>query len=77
MTLVCKVALLNGIEKWKNVSYLIEWVAEGRLLKSEKICDIRRGNVHTNPCPPNQTQIVSQLPGLAYTIGLAVRMGTS
>ena len=73
VTLACKVALLNGIEQWKNVTYLIEWVAEGKALKREKICDVQQGKTHEDPCP-NEAQIVSQLPGLNYTIGQRVRV---
>ena len=77
VTLVCKVALLNGIEKWANVSYLIEWFADGKSLKNETRCGVRPGSVHTHPCPPNQAQIDSKLHGLDYKIGQMVRTDTS
>lgn len=72
VTLLCKVAILNGIEKWKNVSYLIEWVAEGRTLKNETRCEVQPGQTNGNRCP-NQ-ELTSQLPGENYKIGQSVRM---
>lgn len=69
VTLVCKVALLNGIEKWGNVSYLIEWFADGKSLKNETRCGVRPGSAHKLPCPPNQAQIDFKLLGLEYKIG--------
>ena len=70
VTLLCKVAILNGIEEWRNVSYLIEWVAEGRTLKNETICEVQPGKTNKNPCP-NQ-ELTSRLPGDKYTIGQSV-----
>lgn len=72
VTLLCEVAILNGIEKWKNVSYLIEWVAEGRTLKNETICEVHPGGTNAKSCP-NRT-LTSLLPGENYTIGQSVRM---
>ena len=66
--------ILNGIEKWKNVSYLIEWVAEGRILKSETICEVQPGKTHVGPCPIHETHVTSKLPGRNYSIGQSVRM---
>lgn len=71
--LICKGALLNGIGQWKNVTYLIEWVADGKPLKTEKKCDVRPGKTHKDPCP-NKAQIDSKLDGLKYKIGQWVRM---
>ena len=71
VTLLCKVTILNGIEKWKNVSYRIEWVAEGRTLKEETRCEVQPGQTNKNSCPPEQ-ELTSQLPGEKYTIGLSV-----
>lgn len=73
MELSCKGALLNGIGQWKNVTYLIEWVAEGKTLKNETICDVQLGKTHKDPCP-NEAQIISKLHGLQYKIGQWVRM---
>jgi len=70
VTLLCKVAILNGIEKWTNVSYLIEWVAEGRTLKNETRCEVQPGQTNGNPCPDQE--LTSQLPGENYRIGQSV-----
>ncbi|XP_067041983.1 uncharacterized protein [Acropora muricata] len=70
VTLLCKVAILNGIEKWKNVSYLIEWVAEGRILKNETACEVQVGRTHKKSCPDRD--LTSQLPGENYTIGQSI-----
>ncbi|XP_067041993.1 von Willebrand factor D and EGF domain-containing protein-like isoform X3 [Acropora muricata] len=70
VTLLCKVAILNGIEKWKNVSYRIEWVAEGRTLKEETRCVVQPGETNKNSCPDQE--LTSQLPGEKYTIGLSI-----
>ena len=70
VTLLCEVAILNGIEKWKNVSYRIEWVAEGRTLKEETRCEVQPGEVNENSCPDQE--LTSQLRGEKYTIGLSV-----
>ena len=72
VTLLCKVAILNDIEKWRNVSYLIEWVAEGRTLKNETICEVQPGQTNEKSCPDDD--LTSQLPGENYTIGQSVRM---
>ncbi|XP_068719980.1 uncharacterized protein [Montipora capricornis] len=71
VTLVCKVAILNGIEKWKNVSYLIQWFAEGEILNNETICGgLLPGRTNNKPCP-NQN-IISKLPGKFYKIGQSI-----
>ena len=70
VTLLCKVAILNDIEKWRNVSYLIEWVAEGRTLKHETRCEVQPGQTNENSCPGQE--LSSQLPGEKYTIGQSV-----
>ena len=36
--MVCEASILKGIEKWLNVTYRIEWFAEGKSLKSEVVC---------------------------------------
>ena len=73
VTLICKVALLNGTEKWRNVTYLIEWVAEGKTLKRESRCEVQPGHESNESCP-NST-LTSQLPAENYTIGQWVRVG--
>ena len=70
VTLLCKVAILNGIENWRNVSYLIEWVAEGRTLKEETRCEVQPGQTNEKSCP--EQELTSQLPGEKYTIGQSV-----
>ncbi|XP_068690355.1 uncharacterized protein [Montipora foliosa] len=72
VTLTCKVAILNGIEKWKNVSYWIEWFAEGKILKNETICGgLLPGKENQNPCPDNK-DLTSLLPGKNYIIGQSI-----
>ena len=46
VNLTCKGTVLNGMGQWKNVTYLIEWFVEGKLLKTEKICDVQQRNTH-------------------------------
>jgi len=71
VTLVCKVPILNGIERWKNVTYKLEWFAEGRTLKSEEICGgLLPGKENSVACP--KTNLNSRLPGLSYKIGQSV-----
>ena len=71
MTLVCKVPILNGVEKWKNVTYRIEWFAEGKTLKSETSCGgLAPGGINDDPCP--NVELKSLLPGNLYNIGQSV-----
>lgn len=70
VTLLCKVAILNGIEKWKNVSYLIEWVADGGTLRNETRCEVQPGQINENSCPDQE--LTSQLPGENYKIGQSI-----
>lgn len=68
----CKVNILNGIEMWKNVTYKIDWFAEGKLLYSESRCDgLPVGAIHNNPCPGGE--IESKLTGEKYKLGQWVR----
>ena len=72
VTLICKVDVHNGIEMWKNVSYMIEWFAEGRSLQKETKCGgLPRGGTNANSCPGGE--LVSQLPGSKYNISQWVR----
>ncbi|XP_068690653.1 neurogenic locus notch homolog protein 1-like, partial [Montipora foliosa] len=72
VTLICKVAILNGIEKWKNVSYSIEWFAEGKTLQNETICGgLLPGKENQNPCPDKEN-LASRLPGENYIIGQSI-----
>ena len=71
MTLICKVPILNGIEKWKNVTYRIQWFAEGQILLSDTICGpIPAGQENTGPCPKKDLE--SKLSGDLYKIGQSV-----
>ena len=71
MTLICEVDIRNGIEKWKNVTYRIEWFAEGTSLKSEPKCDgAPVGETNTEACPNGK--LTSRLPGNLYKIGQSV-----
>lgn len=38
VTLLCEVDIFNVVEKWKNVTYRIDWFAKGISLKREEIC---------------------------------------
>lgn len=72
VSLLCKVNILNGIEKWQNVSYKIEWFAEGKSLKSEEICGgLPPGEVNDKPCPSGELH--STLEPALYKIGQLVR----
>ena len=72
VSLICKVNILNGMEKWQNVSYKIDWFAEGKSLKSEEICGgLLPGEVNDKPCPDGGLH--STLGPKLYTIGQWVR----
>lgn len=74
VTLLCKVKVLNGIQNWKNVSYKIEWFAEGTSLHEEKICgNLPAGKVNAKSCPGEAGEVVSKLSGEKYKIGRRVR----
>ena len=55
VTLLCEVDIFNGVEKWKNVTYRIDWFSEGTSLKREEICQgdgepcqsVANGKVHS------------------------------
>ena len=73
---MCKVNVLDGIANWKNVTYRIEWFAEGKSLKTETICGgLPPGGENTDPCPNGP--VVSKLSGSGpdphYKIGNWVR----
>ena len=69
VTLRCKVNILNGIDKWNNVTYRIEWFVEGKSLKSDPICGgLPVGGTHAESCPKDG-ELVSKLPGTKYKIG--------
>ncbi|XP_067042015.1 von Willebrand factor D and EGF domain-containing protein-like [Acropora muricata] len=70
--LFCKVNLLNGIKDWRNVTYLIEWVAEGRTLKNETMCEVKPGQTNKFPCPGRRQHLISRLQGDKYTIGQSI-----
>lgn len=68
VTLLCKANILNGIASWKNVTYKIEWFAEGNSLQVEKICGgIPPGSSNDDACPNGP--LVSKLSGSKYKIG--------
>lgn len=75
VTLLCRVKVLNGIENWTNVSYRIEWFAEGESLHYEsldedEICGgLPNGAVNGQPCPGKAGELVSRLSGKKYKIG--------
>jgi len=75
VTLLCRVRVLNGIENWTNVSYKIEWFAEGESLHSESLSEeeicggLPNGAVNGQPCPGEAGELVSRLSGTQYKIG--------
>jgi len=79
VTLLCRVMVLNGIENWTNVSYKIEWFAEGESLHSESLSEeeicggLPNGAVNGQPCPGEDGELVSRLSGTQYKIGQWVR----
>jgi len=59
------------MEKWKNITYKVEWFAEGKTLKSEEICGgLPLGQENSNACP--NKNLDSLLPGRLYKIGQSV-----
>ena len=51
VSLLCNASIFKGIEKWLNVTYRIEWFAEGKSLKSEVVCGgLPPGGQHQAPC---------------------------
>ena len=51
VSLVCEASILRGIETWLNVTYRIEWFAEGKSLKREVVCGgLPPGEQHKAPC---------------------------
>jgi len=68
--------VLNGIENWRNVTYKIEWFAEGVALEGDgkEICgNLPGGWVNAQPCPGKGGELVSRLSGENYKIGQWVR----
>jgi len=60
---------------WQNVTYGVEWFAEGKSIQQETICGgLPNGGVNVNPCPGGQ--LISQLSGRKYKIGQLVRYMT-
>ena len=67
VTLVCKVPIHRGIEKWKNVTYKIDIFADGKLVKSKERCGgLPPGKVNQDPCPNGDLE--STLSGDLYKI---------
>ena len=65
VTLLCEVNIFNDVEKWKNVTYRIDWFAEGKSLKSEEIC---LGN--GEPCQSvANAKVHSTLEDSSYRVG--------
>ena len=70
VTLLCEVNIFNGVEKWKNVTYRIDWFAEGKSLKSEEICP---GN--GEPCHSvSSAKVHSTLEHSKYRVGQSVSL---
>lgn len=79
VTLLCKVKVLNGIQNWENVSYKVQWFAEGNslqadLLDEDEICGgLPAGGTNAISCPGGPGELVSKLSGNKYKIGQWVR----
>ena len=71
VSLVCEASIFKGIEKWLNVTYRIEWFAEGKSLKSEAICGgLLPGEQHKTPCQSvANAKVHSTLEPSKYKIG--------
>ena len=71
VSLVCEASILKGIEKWLNVTYRVEWFAEGKSLKSEVICGgLIPGEQHQAPCQSvAKGEVHSTLGPYKYKIG--------
>ena len=71
VSLVCEASIFKGIEKWLNVTYRIEWFAEGKSLKSEAICGgLLPGEQHQAPCQSvANAKVHSTLEPSKYKIG--------
>lgn len=71
VSLVCEASILKGIEKWLNVTYRIQWFAEGKSLKSEVVCGgLPPGEQHKAPCQSVATgKVHSTLEPYKYKIG--------
>ena len=69
--MVCEASILKGIEKWLNVTYRIEWFAEGKPLKSEEVCGgLFPGEQHNTPCQSvANAKVHSTLGPYKYEIG--------
>lgn len=68
--LLCTVELLNGIEKYHNVEYLITWFADKKPLTFNTT---RCGQQDEMLCPDPEKNITSKLTGKEYTAGKWVR----
>ena len=79
VTLVCKADIFKGIEKWLNVTYRIEWFAEGKSLKSEVVCGgLLPGEQHPAPCQSvANAKVHSTLEPFTYKIGQWVSLYTT
>lgn len=73
VTLTCEVPLLNLVGTWNNVTYRIEWYAEGKTLLTYERCNVGNCNGKKNNAPcPNANSIQSKLKGTLYKIGQSV-----
>ena len=77
VSLVCEASILKGIEKWLNVTYRVEWFAEGKSLKSEVICGgLIPGEQHQAPCQSvANAKVHSTLESSKYKVGQWVSPG--
>lgn len=64
VTLHCKFHILRGIEKWKNVTYKIEWFVDGNSVKDPTILCIpnTEKNENDDQCP-NRNPVKDELIG--------------
>ena len=64
--LICKVSLFHGIEKAMNVTYMVQWFANGVLIKHGEKCSGVK-----SPCP-SVDYLAFRLKGKEYKIGQMV-----
>ena len=76
---MCKADIFKGIENWLNVTYIIEWFAEGKSLKSEVVCGgLLPGEQHPAACESvANAKVHSTLEPFKYKIGQWVSLYTT
>ena len=64
VTLLCKFEILRGIAGWRNVTYKIEWLVDGQLIKKPSIICKPANGLKENELPcPNINSVTDELIG--------------